>query len=85
MHKYTIQGNGATVGELAELLQFPGLIRTTLHTNNGSESTRRQRHISRRVSVGERVGMRKGNVGCRGLAFGTDIHQTDKEQKKSLK
>lgn len=26
MRKYTIQGNGATVGELAELLQFPGLI-----------------------------------------------------------
>lgn len=24
----------------------------------------------------------QGNVGCRGLAFGTDIHQTDKEQKK---
>lgn len=79
MHKYTIQGNGATVGELAELLQFPGLIRTTLHTNNGSESTRR--HISRRVSVGERVRMRQGNMGCRGLAFGTDIHQTHKEQK----
>lgn len=35
--------------------------------------------------MGERVRMKQGNMGCRGLSFSTDIHQTDKEQKKSPK
>lgn len=32
--------------------------------------------------MGERVRMRQGDMECRGLAFSTDRHQTDKEQKK---